>query len=495
MKNDTAFLSSLLESLVFLTRRALKDPSLSSLSSIQDLHQLIKHQLENVWKVLFPEHRTGFLEIEKYSVGELVNKFLVNLDESLADDAWEVLRRLVLGCLPEVSTARALVPPFLTAFLCSPSSQVRHSSRILLNEVLEYALTILESESLTQQSELGLLTDLIPLSAQGTIQTEYENEKLKMVFERHAKGLMHTHPDLLFAYLKTQLTSSSSSVKEGERIWAGVLASLPPTIDDKTEKALFKLISFADDHLHLSLPLSSSGIDELGFTISQHPTSSPTSSEILRGVLKTPKAFFTSDGFRDVVELLGKAFEESVTQALTIKDGTEEGRGMEDVLCSVFEGLVGTTESPVVLIPGGDHPEISTKPQPQDEEADEENWQIRDLLITSLPSIFIFAHLLTPSSSSLSKKVWEMWVTEEDKPNPPRPRRSSSKVESLCSEKEGKQKPKSNQDEEWEEQIAQLEWDVLEKEWVYHRVERVLRESVVNPNCAFSYVSFSLPGS
>ncbi|OBZ77520.1 E3 ubiquitin-protein ligase listerin [Grifola frondosa] len=316
-----AFLSSLLECVVFLVRRLLNssDEDVELLTSgggavrkVETAQILVKEQIGRAWEELSARH----LKLEEAIIGTLLARTLFSLHQlhaGLFDAAWNVLatniRSQVVTMEGNIST---LVPTVLKAF----SNQFEKdtvpavASSALIREVVQSALehceNILKSEEGTTPERVSSLVGILDTFGDFLFQSPELAARIDDTLQDHAYRLLLSMPSLVFVYLSYRHDEQRSL-----QLWHKLLSAIashpeeadttiPPLLDAAERGMLPRYLEPRGDELE--------GL--AGGLLSEALSSSSTSSQLslVRRILHAPDHFISRSCFHGLVDSLSAAF-------------------------------------------------------------------------------------------------------------------------------------------------------------------------------------------
>ncbi|KAF9556293.1 hypothetical protein CPC08DRAFT_820566 [Agrocybe pediades] len=204
---SAAFLSSLLECIVFLVKRIKSDVSSSEIQQT-----LIRAQFERVWQEL----SGGRLKVEERAAARLLSQTLeslFSLEAGLFEAAWEVIVQGIKSSVEAVANA-SLVSAALKVFYdrFKKGTELRPHAVMLMKTILEANIAkcgkILEtrassSQEAEEKAESGfeLLVSIFDQFREGLFFDDTLSGKLDDMFAAHAYLILLMSPLLLLAYL------------------------------------------------------------------------------------------------------------------------------------------------------------------------------------------------------------------------------------------------------------------------------------------------------
>ncbi|KAF8198654.1 hypothetical protein BJ912DRAFT_1055525 [Pholiota molesta] len=217
---SAAFLSSLLECIVFLIKRMRNDDARSSETDTSDSQgtsasvqnnavSLVKEQFARIWEALVSKK----LKVEERAAARLLAQTLEGLyavDQSLLGAAWDVLAKDVKSSATKddhASLVSAVLKVFYDRFK-KENSLLKANAETLMKEVLHGVLEQCEralNEKVLTEGEQGsgfaLLASMLDRFREGLFADRDFANRLDELFSEYAFRLLTLHPSLLLSYL------------------------------------------------------------------------------------------------------------------------------------------------------------------------------------------------------------------------------------------------------------------------------------------------------
>ncbi|KAH7921570.1 hypothetical protein BV22DRAFT_1096259 [Leucogyrophana mollusca] len=326
---STAFLSALLECMVFLIRRIsngsqdhaalLSSESGNAPDTGQEIQKLVKEQFTRLWDELVSRK----LRVDDADAGKLMGKTLVILDRMGGDlflSAWNALAAgIKIQSHPSPSLASSVMKVFVDSFdEGTTPSQATHA---LIAEVVQINIAQCE-ESLGNEAcekaelakHIGALVTLIDTFGSALFQhNEFALRTDDMVI-RHSIRLLEASPKLILAYL-----SYRGDQQRCKELWHSLLSaiaddaksihsSLPPLLDAARNGVLSSILKPESDALD-------GPIEHLFVEVISGPAQPPTIA-LVRQLIQTPEYFLSTNGLDIISETLVSYFTSKVEEAL-----------------------------------------------------------------------------------------------------------------------------------------------------------------------------------
>ncbi|EKM56485.1 uncharacterized protein PHACADRAFT_92839 [Phanerochaete carnosa HHB-10118-sp] len=380
---SVAFLSALLECVVFMVRRLRGDQAAVLLSEDQqDGRQaaidLVREQFKRVWEEISSER----LKTDENLAATSLSKTLMALyeaDEELFRTAWGVLSDAIkVQLITSQQRVPSLIPATLKIFRGSSTegSTLAQANDQLINDVIYSTIRrfeeILDQDESIAVDQTRLRSLVIVLDAFGT--DIFADEGLASAIDatctKHAYRLLVLSPDVLFVYLAHRDNSQQCVY-----LWTNVLQAISER-QEEPSTALEPLLGAAEQGV-LPNTLRPAG-DELDAVVGQllvsglsGTTGSSQSLDLLRRVLLHHQYFIRDDCLRGLVSSICSTFAQHAEASLREED-TAAGS-----LPALFTLLDIVTQGDVMSLASGD-------------------------IISILPKLFLFSALvptLHPSST------------------------------------------------------------------------------------------------
>ncbi|KAI0945042.1 hypothetical protein AcV7_001681 [Taiwanofungus camphoratus] len=406
---SAAFLSALLECLVFVIRRVIhsrpEEASLLMFGAISNtidlgarseaVRKLTAGQFARVWEELSSQH----LKIEGVTAGQLMVRTLTSLyqlDVELFGAAWEALAS---GMKYQLDTEDAdispLVPTVLKLFQdrfeteSGPGVAAKALIREVVQLVIQQCENILNNEEAPASEHLSSLARILDAIGETLFADSELAERIDETIRHHMYRLLSTSPALLLVYL---------SRRQNEAIclqsWQGVLFTIAAHPEDASP-ILIPLLNAAEqgqlpDYLEPRTETLDNLADDLLVEALAEPSSS-IKSTLIRKILYNPGYFVSQDCFQRLVASLSSAFTLHCENVL--RDG-EAGLDAFDVFLELINALF-------------EHQRLLQLPE--------------EVLLSLLSNIFLLAHLLPKfrlvDAPQLhpAQRLWEAWVAQAPK--------------------------------------------------------------------------------
>ncbi|GJE86513.1 hypothetical protein PsYK624_025930 [Phanerochaete sordida] len=332
MAASAAFLSSLLECVVFMVRRLHGEQASALLSESQEdgkqaASELVREQIRRVWEEISSER----LKLDEQLAAESLSKTLAALseiDEGLFRTAWAVLSDVIKV---QLITAQQGVPPLVPAALkvfrasAAAESALAQANDQLVNDVT--GSTIRRFEEILDQDE-SVVVDEARLKSLVTILDTFGDDifadeglasAIDTTCTKHALRLLTLSPDILLVYLAHRGSSQQCS-----ELWQSILLAVSQR-QEESASALRPLLAAAEQG---ALPdtLRPAG-DELDAVVGQllvsglsGGTGSGQDLDLLKRVLQHPRYFIRDDCLRGLVSSICSTFAQHAETSLRTQD-------------------------------------------------------------------------------------------------------------------------------------------------------------------------------
>ncbi|EGO03442.1 hypothetical protein SERLA73DRAFT_101568 [Serpula lacrymans var. lacrymans S7.3] len=406
---STAFLSSLLESMVFLLRRVLggsqghtvllssTGPQESSIQPTEAAKSVIKEQFVRLWDELAAQR----LRVGEADAGKLMAQTLVtlnNMDSGLFNEAWEAI---VGGVNDKYSVSVSLISSILKVFADQFVEETAPAIATLklIGKVVEMSVSqcekALDSEDAELSTHISSLIILIDTFGISLFQRHEFSLRMDDMIICHALKVLQTSYKLILAYL-----SYRDDPERCSELWHSILyglsgnphvilSSLPPLLDASRKGILAEYLQPEEDELD--------GVVERIFTQVLDGATQSREVTLIRQLLHTPEHFLSKNGFHNLSQTLVHSFTSRLVQALS--DPLPE-------LSLHLELIAGVLDT---------HPSVISPD-------------------TILPSVFLAAYLFPisfkqdVSSTATARTIWTSWVTHA-------PENQRSTISNLIKEK------------------------------------------------------------
>ncbi|TFK41660.1 hypothetical protein BDQ12DRAFT_678315 [Crucibulum laeve] len=391
---SAAFLSSLLECMIFLIKRLRRDESRSPSSEsdlaaatstpTQEAHTLVQEQFARLWEEL----STYKLKVEDRAAARLMGQTLDSLydiDPELYQAAWHTLASLIKR---SADTNPTLVSTVLKVFYdrFKDGTPTKEAASMLLGEVLntvsvesERNLRMEESEGVSApKGSFELLVSMLDQFREGLFRDSTFTERIDLVTSENAYLLISTSPSLLLSYLQHR-----KEEQQCLRTWRALLAGYAAH-PEAIHKAIRPVLESTQRHvLPKYLKPETDELDELAGRLLAGDSNDLA---LAQRILLAADYFISFNGF---VSLLQNVISTFNLQVDLVLGGDEQplftfGSSL-DLILSIFKN------PPAML----------------------KSLEAFDNL---LPSLFIFAYLFPEcginahSSFGVAKELWAEWL-------------------------------------------------------------------------------------
>ncbi|KAF8156982.1 hypothetical protein B0H34DRAFT_711453 [Crassisporium funariophilum] len=420
--NSAAFLSSLLECMVFLIKRMRNDTSRAiqdqdgnasttsprlggtALSSDNAAAALVVEQYGRVWDEL----RSKRLKVEERAAARLLGKTLealAGVDQPLMDAAWETLAGSIRdgsGKDEETSLVSAVLKVFYDRF--KDGTVLKQRVVLLVKEVLEAEVErsekVLEAGFATAEEEAGnkagfvLFVSMLDQFREGLFFDEKFASQFDTLLSRHAFLVLRLSPQLFLSYLLYRKDEAKCST-----VWHSLLSSIASAARaGQLEPKYFAQILDAAQQGRLPkyLKPKEGELDRLVGDLLENALNAPAGSEdvgLVKQILIASDYFLSNAGYNTFVQVIIATFTSHIDRVV---NGEEVQEPSTEVTVDFIEAVFSYISRDTAL------------------------------LKSLLPDIFLFAYLLPlcdisdleeqeqedagSTSHIKAKGLWEEWI-------------------------------------------------------------------------------------
>lgn len=386
-KTDTAFLSALLECILFISKRGLKDSSLQL--KPEAIVTFVADQVRRIWEAITASGTLKPFRLDAETPAPMLSKFIVSLEvisNEVFNQTWSTLTKLLSASL-STTNAQAIVPLLLNELLHCSSANVKTKGAELKELVLGLAMeTLVPSLSEEKTVDLTLLTKLLLSLGEDAV-----NQKLDALINANAFALLLDHSDLLAAYVACHSSDQSTLAA----LWQSLLNSVSSN-PSSLRQTLPRMVAFARNREYLR-PTGDEA-DMVVFSLLQAQL--PADWDLLKDIVATPMAFLSAKGYQNLVKDAANRFKSHVEACLSLhelpKDAEDdlvrmgmEGQKLVEILSTVF-GVQGDTSL--------------------------DAWSIAKIRAERIPLVFVYGYVLSQCSLPFptaafeaAKKLWDVY--------------------------------------------------------------------------------------
>ncbi|KDQ60057.1 hypothetical protein JAAARDRAFT_32435 [Jaapia argillacea MUCL 33604] len=384
---SAAFLSSLLESLVFLVKRLRNDVSLGGKEN--DGIGLVRGQFARVGEDL----TAGRLQLHESVAGRVLAKHLTILEQISPDllvAAWDPLGLAIKSGEEQKASANVLRLLGALDESLESSSGAKQACRSLIQDIAASATALCgstlqdtEVDGVTKSSRLQILVNVLDAFSDILFMNEQSSTAVDTIVGNNTPSLMTHSPQLILSYLKHRKSETKC-----HQLWVSVLASVAAVPATATTRLAPFLEAAQNGALSEQLKPRDDELDNLvSRLLGDALEGSADAASVVRRLFKTPDHFLSNESMEALVGSLISAFNLGFEQILRDADtSTKSFEAPIELLAVALETRPGIMSSP-------------------------------PLAVTLLPDVFLFAYLLPKialgqdvGTFKTAQRIWSSWV-------------------------------------------------------------------------------------